>query len=243
MKSKIVAEGKFYPEDISLEFADFSNRKIDFETENKIDEYWKKYAKVKKESGGMIWDAVTYRLEGLSQCDNKIDISLGEINFSKRIGAREYLNELSVLGRDYYPAGIYLASIIKTNDEYYVMGELSGKTVVESDISLIGGVLSRDEMIIKNSVDIFEMLQRELDEEIYIKNSEISDIYLRAITQTERLNFGFIFCVNLNIDAKDIQDRFVPNDEIAGVRFCSKKEIKNILRSMGGARALVGELI
>lgn len=243
MKPGLIIQGKFYPKDINVKIADSSNRKINFEIENKIDDNWKEYEKTKKKNGGMIWDATTYRLEDLKKDGDKIELFLGEINFSKRIGARGCLKELAVLGKDYYPAGIYLAAIIKTNDGHYVIGELSGKTTVEGEVSLIGGLLSKDEMLIKSSVDISEMLQKELEEEIYIESNEIKDIYLKAIIQTERLAFGLIFYVNLNISAENIKYKFVPNDEIAGIKFCSKKEIVNILKSMGGARELIAGLI
>ncbi|HBI17663.1 MAG: hypothetical protein UR60_C0006G0034 [Candidatus Moranbacteria bacterium GW2011_GWF2_34_56] len=243
MKPKIIIKGKFYPKDINVDFSNSSNRKIDFEIENKIDKKWKEYEGEKKQEGGMIWDAVTYRLEDLKVRENKLNITLGEIKYSKRIGARWFLDKLEKLGEKYYPRGVYLASIVKTKDECYVMGDLSGKTLVLSDVSLVGGVLSKDEGIIEKSDDIFKALQREIKEELNINKENLEDIYLKAVILTERLAIGFIFCVNLNMNMENVQSNFIVNDEFVAVKGYGKKEIKDILKSMSGARALVGELI
>lgn len=243
MKPKIIVQGKFYPKDVEVEFADFSNRKIDFEIENKIDANWKEYEKVKKENGGIVWDAVTYRLEDLKMENNKIKLVLGEINFSKRIGARWCLDELEKCGIDYYPKGIYLAAIIETGDNYYIMGELSGKTVVSSVASLAGGVLSKDEAVIGKSEDIFGALYREIKEELNIDKENLKDLYLKAIIMTERLSIGFIFYVSLDMNIESVQNKFIANDEFVSIKGHNKEEIVNVLKSMGGAKALVSELI
>ncbi|EKE20983.1 MAG: hypothetical protein ACD_7C00397G0001 [uncultured bacterium] len=243
MKPKIIVQGKFYPKDIDVDFSKLSGRKIDFEIENKIDKKWKEHEKEKKQEGGMIWDSVTYRLENLKAKENKLNITLGEIKYSKRIGARWFLDKLEKLGDGYYPKGIYLAAIVKTKDEYYVMGDLSGKTLVLSDVSLVGGVLSKDEGIIEKSDDIFGALQREVKEELNIDKENLEDIYLKAVILTERLAIGFIFCASLNMDMESVQGNFIANDEFVAVKGYEKKEIKDILKSMGGAKALVGELI
>lgn len=243
MKSKIIVQGKFYPKDIEVEFADFSNRKIDFEIENEIDKNWRKYEKIRKKEGGMIWDSITYRLENLKEEGCKVNVLLGEINFFKRIGARFSLDKIEKLGEDYYPMGIYLAAIIETKDNYFLLGNLTKNTTAVNKNNLIGGILSKDEMPVKDSNDIFESLCNEIFEELNIKKEKIQDMFLKSIILSERLAAGFIFYVKLNVNREDVENTFISNNEVSGLDFYIEDEFKKALKSIDDTRKLISELV
>ncbi len=243
MKPRKLCEGVFYPENILLNFSNLYKIKIDQNIEIKIKKSWNKYKKKKISEGGIIWDATTYRLDFLDIMERDMELFLGEVKFSKRIGARDYLDEIFKLGNEFYPNGIFLSSIIQTSNNKYIIGEMSGKTISQSKFDLIGGVLSKDEKCIKTSNDIFNELLKELKEEVDINQSEVIDIYLRSIIQTEKMQVCFLFFVNINLNSQMVSDRFLSNNEILDIKFLEKKELMTFFEKAEGYKRIISTLV
>ncbi len=243
MKPTILLDGKFVQDDIDLDFSGQFARKIDDEIEVKIDAEWQSFSERKLSEGKMIWDATTYRLDKIAQNEGGVKLFLSEISFAKRIGARPFLKELNKLGERYHPQGISVVGIIQTSDGQFVLGHMTMKTLAENEFDVIGGVLSKDETPIESSVDIFGALLLEMQEEINIGREFVEEMYLRSIIQTERVQACFVFCAKLNINANEVHRRFIPNDELRGVKTCSKQEFAQILSFVSEYKVLISRFI
>jgi hypothetical protein len=243
MEPKILCEGAFYPKDIALDFSGLHERKIDIDIDRKIKETWVKYKDDKTKSGGMIWDANTYRLNFLKQTGNKIQLFVGEIPFSVRIGSREHLEELFRLGQDFFPNGLFLTSFIQTSDGNYLMGHMSGKTTSLSRTGLIGGVLSKDEKEIKTPEDIFEGMLKEIKEEINIQREDVTDIYLRSVIQTEKMQACLLFSIKTSLNDQNIRDNFTSNEEIIDILILNKEQLIESLNALMGYKKIISTLI
>lgn len=202
---EILALGKYLPSDLAVSVSQ-SNRKIDPEIESKLEAIWEAKKKKADENGQVCYNGLSYRLNSLKKADNKIILDFGIFEYKARTGLiviPEYFN----LSEEFYHKGCFSSATVKTNDDRYIMVELSGKSMNLNDVDFLGGVMETTTEM-KTGENIFQSLYFELEEEACISKNEISESYLRMIFLTQHTYVGFYFEVSLNVSSKELLNRF-----------------------------------
>ncbi|MFA6050320.1 MAG: hypothetical protein WC761_03950 [Candidatus Paceibacterota bacterium] len=242
--SEILALGKFSSSDLVVSVSE-SNRKIDAKIEERIDALWGAKKKKAEEEGRVCYNGTSYRLNSLKTEDGKIHIDFGTIDFKTRTGLLDVPGYLD-LPEECYKLGCSTDSSVKTSDGMYLMVELSGKSMNINPTDFIGGLIEKP-LEIKTGDDIFDAFFTELEEEGSIVESDIKDIYLRAIYVTPKTDVGFHFEVLLNISSEDLLKRFElenKDPDIESLRIFSHDEYLSHLLSHGSkSKQIIANLV
>ena len=73
--------------------------------------------------GKKMRDSDLYRVDTMDISDDRCSLSLGTMKWSELHIARYLDQELELLDEKNYPHGIAIASLIETNDAYFIFGE------------------------------------------------------------------------------------------------------------------------
>ncbi len=241
---RVLLQGIYYPDDISITVNEASHRKIDPELESKIINLWDQRVREAKDKGVKVWDSSTYRLNAYAFSKKKLSLELSTIDFSVRNTMR-FVPEVAEMDEEYYSKGLFVASIIKTSDEKYIFGELSGNTMNHKKVDFIGGVASHDELVIAGSKDLFSVLYKELEEETGIRTTLIKDCYIRGLVLTDGYTVGALFFVTLNISCGELLQLFSQyNDQEMKSLVCvDGKDLKSFVGNIGGYGSAVAEIL
>lgn len=208
---KLLASGKFKPEDLIVS-VNSSNRHIDPSIEAQLEDIWNEKVRKAEEAGKVCYNGISYRLNGMQEKDGKVLIDFGTFEYKVRdglIAIPEYFN----LSEEYYRKGCFTTASIKTSDDLYLMVELSGKSMNENSIDLVGGIMETDTEM-NTGTDVFKSFYKELAEEVGVTENDIDSIYLNSIYLEHRTNVGFYFEVVLNIPYEELVARFSDNEDI-----------------------------
>ncbi len=243
VKPIILAQGKFKPEDIAVTVSE-SSRKIDPEIESQIEQLWEKKLQGAQEKGQKIYNGLSYRLNSLKSEHGKLDLDFGVFDFKTReclLEAEGYFD----LSEDFWRKGCHTLATVKTSDSKYLLVDLSGKSMNLNKTVLLGGIMETEPPI-KVGEDLFESLFRELEEEAFIKRSEIVSCLLKLVYINSKTNVGFYFEVPLNISSIDLEDRFNSSEkeiDIKSLKILSREEYLNILKNHNENKQFLANLI
>lgn len=227
---KILVSGDFCPDDIIVSLSP-SNRKIDLATEAQLENIWNEKVKKSEEAGKTCYNGISYRLNSILENDGKVVVDFGTFEYKVRdglIAIPEYFN----LPEEYYRKGCFSTATIKTLDKLYLMVELTGKSMNENVIELVGGIMETDIEIIAGQ-DVFKSFYKELAEEVGVTETDIDTAHLNSIYLEHRTNVGFYFEVALKIPYEELLKRFSDNKDIdiKSVRAFSRDEYINTLNT------------
>lgn len=183
--------------------------------------------------GVVVWNSNTYRLESINAESGKLHLELGYIEYKVRATMRN-IPGIYDLTDEHWPKGVFVTSIIRTGDGFYVFGELSGKTIVDKIYDTIGGTLTPEEGSVKTGNDLFTALYRELKEECKISGDSIKSCSLRGAILTDFLNVGLLFEVELTRTKDEVKKDFeMENDgELSDLIFVAPGEAKKFTESI-----------
>lgn len=241
MTPQLLAQGHFQPQDLVVSVSE-SNRKIEQTVESQIEALWNTKVATAKEQGKTIYNGLSYRLNTLTQKENKLFLDFGIFDFKTRecvVEAAGY-NELA---EAYFRKGCHTQGTIKTTDDKYLLVELSGKSLNFNKVDFIGGIMETVPEI-KTGQDIFDSFLLELDEEACIKKNDIADIYLNIIYLNIHTNIGFYFEVILNISSEQLSARFdqeAGDQDIKSLKILSKENYLKTLRSINPNKAFIAD--
>lgn len=245
-ESKILLSKSFNLDQIQVILNPVSSRLIDQKVEKEIEKKWNERLSQAQSKGIKIWNSTTYRLNEFVIEKDELYLELSEIDFKTRVGMK-YIDAVYDLGPDYYSKGIFTAGLVKTSDNKYIFGELSGNTLsaLSRNVDFIGGILSKDECIVTSAKSLAHALEREVQEEINIPANQIQDMILKAIILTSGYNIALIFDVDLTIDSVSVQSLFnLKNDkELKSLVFVEQDKLKEFLRNSQGYMKSVAELV
>lgn len=228
---EILALGKYLPSDLEVSVSE-SNRKIDLEIESKLEAIWETKKKKADENGQICYNGLSYRLNSLKKVNDKIILDFGIFEYKVRTGLiviPEYFN----LPEEFYHKGCFSSATVKTNDNRYVMVELSGKSMNLNEVDFIGGVMETT-IEMKTGESIFQSLYAELEEEAGVAKNEINESYLRLIFLTQNTYVGFYFEISLNISSIELLERFKKENkdlDIKSLKDFSRDEYIKILEN------------
>ena len=227
---RILVKGRFKPEDLRVSVSE-STRKIEQSIENQLEDIWLEKVKMAKEKGKNCYNGISYRLNSLKKEGGTLFLDFGTLEYKVRDGLID-IPEYYDLPEDYYRKGCFTSASIKTSDGKYLMVELSGKSMNQNNIDLIGGIMETD-ISMTSGEDIFISLYKELEEEAGIETNEIKDISLHTIYLEQRTNIGLYFEIILNVSSEKLLERFKTNKDIDIKSLCvySKEEYLEVLKN------------
>lgn len=240
---KVLVEGKFYPQDLEISVSE-SSRKIEPRIESQLEEIWQKKVKLAKEKGKNIYNGISYRLNDLKIEKGHLLLDLATIEYKVRDGLID-IPEYFELSEEYYRKGCHTGASVKTSDGLYIMVELSGKSMNENKIEVLGGILETPPEIFDGN-GIFSSLYREMQEEALINQEDILSSYLRAIFLDFKTNIGLYFEVILNVTSEEIIKRHKNGStdaDIKSIKFFSKEEYLNELTNHNVSKQLIADLL
>lgn len=225
---RILINGKFTPRDLIVSVSE-SMRKVDPAIEGQLDALWEAKKKKADENGQSCYNGISYRLNSIQERDGKVTVDFGAFEYKVRdglIAIPEYFD----LPEEYYRKGCFSTATVRTSDGLYVMAELSGKSMNENAVDLIGGIMETN-IAFDSGGDIFRSFYDELEEEAGIKEGDVQECFLKAVYLEARTNVAFYFEVVLDVSSIDLLERFKENQDgdIRGLRMYTRKEYLDVL--------------
>ena len=242
---RVLFKGKYNLKNIETKFSNTSNRKINLSLESKLQKEWKQILREVTKRGIKAWDSNLYRLDNFEAQKDKLSLTLSTIPFSISKSMNRYLDNLYKLGEDYFSKSLFTESLIKTSDNKYVFGKLTTNYLTSRKIDLIGGVLSKDEQIVKNGKDVFKALFTEFKEEINISEKHIKSSILIGTVLTPKTKVGLIFDTCLSISSRSLIHHFKrsENDEIEDLILVDKIDLMNTIDKTAEYRTEIEQLL
>jgi hypothetical protein len=242
IEPKVLVKGNFEFSQIDVNNSAASNRKINPKLEKEIDNKWQSLNT--NPHGKRVWNAITYRLNNSYVKNNILYIELAEIEYKVRCIMKD-LPAVEKLGEDYYHKGASIGTLLKTSDNKYIFGELAGNTMNSNKIDFIGGVLSKDELPIQNSLDLKKALFKEIKEEINVDDYCIKSTSIIGMVLSHNYHVVIISLSELNIDSKEVLRLFSKqnDNEMKSIIFVEESEISKFLKDAGNYKPAVEKLL
>lgn len=227
---QILVSGAFSPEDFVVSVNE-STRKIDPAIEGQLDALWEAKKKKADEDGKNCYNGISYRLNSIQERDGKVTVDFGTFEYKVRdglIAIPEYFD----LPEEYYRKGCFSTATVRTSDGLYVMAELSGKSMNENTVDLIGGIMETN-ITFASGTDVFRSFYDELEEEAGIREEDIQECFLKAVYLEARTNVAFYFEVIVNPSSEELQKRFEKNqdEDIRTLCFYNREEYIDALEN------------
>lgn len=125
--------------------------------------------------------------------------------------------------KELHPNVLSVGCVLVTNDNYMILGIRNNNLALSpGKITVVSGMVDKNDIIDHNHVDLFKCIRREIYEEIGIKSNEISDLSCMGLVD----NFGqqntyIPFFGRVNLSTKMINERQKDGE------FTGTLEIKN----------------
>ncbi len=239
---KVLALGRFAPEDLSVTIGP-SNRMIDPVVEPQLETVWEAKVALAERQNKRIYNGLTYRLNNFLQDGGtlRLDLAIFEYKGHSLIEIPAYFD----LSEPHYRKGCFTGATVKTEDDRYLMVELSGRSMNQNTIDLLGGLMETPPEL-KTGQDVFASLYKELAEEALVEESDIAEAYLRAMYLERRTNIGFYFEVRLKITADEVLKRFAERGrdlDIKSIKSLTRAEYLETLRKHNTNKQLIADLL
>ena len=240
MGLKILSNKPFNKDTYTVVHTESSLKLNDIE-KNIIDTHWQEFLQKAKSKGAKQWDGTFYRIENIQNIiSGSKELIFSTIKYSQARGIKDDPNILT----KFQTNDISTTSLIRTIDGYFIFGVRNSNSMSKSRIDLIGGGLQESELVVNSFSDIFKNELKEIQEEIGLKEKEITNIDGIGIIQSKLSNVLFVFFTQLNKSRSEVLDIFIKNDddEMVGLDFIEEKYLKIYLKDKRDYRPLTGEL-
>lgn len=244
--SKILVQGKFYPSDIDVHFNLVSQRKVDLVLEQKMEVLWEGKFLEMKEKGVRIWNGKNYRLNRFSVKDGSLFLDLGIIEY-KINSMMKFVPEFKNFSDEFLAKGFFVCGLIETSDHFFVFGNLSGVTPLSSEkgTDFIGGVATPDDVEIDSGEKLFEMMFKEMREEINVDEKFVLSSCVVGLVQTETYHVGSVFKILLSLTKDEVEKLFLErNDgEMKSLSLVPAAEVIAYVSGVQGYGKVVAEML
>ncbi len=231
----VLAKGDFSPDQISIIFEN-NTRKTNNRIEKVIEQCWQDAHKGRISIGlAPLWQSIIYRLNSF-KVSEQLHLSLGETTFKELQGTNATNWILGdIYGKDFLANGIIVQGIVFTKDGKLILGKRNNRVKEGFETwAIFGGSLNKDEIEVNTSQDIFEMIKRELYEEIGINDTDIIALRLRALFEDWKSYPVLLFTAQLDLTENEVMNKFNLNgslEEHVGLVFITNDELKEIIYS------------
>lgn len=242
MSPKILYKGGFSSDNTYITYEN-KPHKMRRKYESLVKVKWQEFIHKAEEQNLQIWDGTTYRASSIN-IKNSIKLKLSTIKFSRIKAFSSICKEYSDINEEEYTNHLSTIGVIKTADNYFVMG-VRGKNINSSDVDFIGGGIQEDNVKI-NTVNDIELNQIiEMQEELNVTKDIISNIKGCGIVHSSSTNVIFVYYVTLLVNKVNLQNLFKKRKdfEMINLLFLKYNEYKNYLNSLSSYRPLVCELV
>ncbi|WP_281546817.1 hypothetical protein [Pseudoalteromonas sp. PAR1] len=194
--------------------------------EQVLKDYWHEVIADAQSAGTEIWDGQYYRLENIDEIQQgSLQLKLSTISYST-IRSLMKLSKQQSLASCYFPYHINTGALISTSDDFFVFGQKSTKSDTYF-LDLIGGGLQRDELEVKQAVDIKKNILKEAFEEANISSSMIDWVDLNSFLLTNTMSVVIVFNIKLNVDKGQLLKSFEARveNELSGLQFFDQQSV------------------
>jgi hypothetical protein len=224
-----------------------SDRKVDPELESQVASTWAKILKEAEKSGQLAYEnEYTYRLNGFTFDKGNLELEIAQIPFSIRYALTK-LPRTFELREDYWPKGLFVASIVKTSDDFFVFGSKSSKNLSSNALKVkkidpIGGML--DEQVLDVNLYLDKMLKNELLEEAGINPKFIEEVRCIGLLISRSSNIGIINYTRINVTKNELNESFkqLNDGEFSDLIFVEKSELEQFTSELEDYRVLLWDL-
>jgi hypothetical protein len=236
------------PDTIQVEFKDEKFVNADPEIAKKIQIVWDAYYQEQIGKGIQMQNLDNYRLDSISNMKGAITLHLSVIDYATKIGFREYLktHPISDFVLDQLPRGIGIGGLLKTADNKYIFAKKSGKTNAKFATGFIGGIPTRDEVVINSGRDLAHHLEEEIFEELGVSIENISEISITDIVLSDSGSIMILTESNINLTVEEVRESFKQrSDKIELSDFIvvpEGDELRELLQANGGYYSYAWEL-
>lgn len=235
--------GSIHHKALGVTFSFRSSRKVDPELKKECDKQWEDLLAIARKKDTGLFEAEIYRLESLTQTKESLHLSLSTVpySFTKTAHLSQRIYRLS---ERYWPKSLFSAILVKTKEGNYVFGQ-RGTTVSKNATDMVGGVISYSETQIRSGEDFFDVIEREVREEIGVNSDEIKSDLLRAVFLTSGLKYCVLFEVALNITSAQLMKRFPErtDPEFKNLVLVKPDQLTSFLGMLGGYKTTIIEII
>jgi len=212
------------------------------EYDDLVNRVWKQKESVAIKDGAAIWDGMYYRVANLHEIEEsgKLCFKLGTVPY-RYIATAPDLEDAFINNKFEPLFHLSTAAMIRTADGAYIFGKRSRNGLLD----VIGGGAQKDELAIKEGIDLERNLRKEMLEETGIQEPHIESVQGIGIVHSVTTNIIFISLVQLNISQPQMGDIFKNRleDEMLDLVYVSENEVKNFLRRMPSYRPLIVDLL
>lgn len=161
----------------------------------------------KKRFGDNLWNGINYRFEKFDPATSTL--FLGQADYKYNFTSNALIGIITKLDFTERPNCIYISSVIITSDEKVVLGQTPATSIHGASLSLVGGILNKDEMRISSGPDLVWYLYKELEEELGITAEMISETTGLGIYDRSNCRIGIFVKTLLNLTAEELTERLV----------------------------------
>lgn len=209
---------------------------FDQEVQNTIDALRNKKVIEAKEKWQNLWDWLNYYLMNYTLSSDSLKFDFWTVRF-RNISMTNFLpDSLKEKIKNNQPKWIFVAWIVKTQDDYFLFPRRSGNDVTKTiswEITTFWWVLQPDEKHIEHFIDIRHHMMEELHEELWIAKNNITHGEFIWLTLSKALNRGIIFNINININHIEALNYFKKNGdwEMSEVLCIPKHQVLDFLNT------------
>ena len=208
---QVLVTGSFGPEDIEITVSE-STLVVSNETKQRIENIWNAKEQEAKEKDPNLYNGMSYRLNSWLQQDGRLELDFGLIDYKTRLGL-VLLSGQQVFTEQEQHKGCFVGGSVQTSDGYYVMLKLTGKSMNLDTTEVIGGI-TEDNIPIDQGPYLYSVMYEELEEEAGITVGDVKNISIDMMYTDSHYHTGFYFTVDLSITRKELESRFVDNNDV-----------------------------
>ena len=243
IKPKVLLEGKLLPENISITVSE-SNLILTDEIEKRIKEIWEEKLVESRERGKEIFNGNSYRLNSWDYENKKLELDLAIFDYKHRLGLVTLIEQGEIDETKYVQGGCSVGATVKTSDDFYVLVKLSGKSMNNNTIEMLGG-MAETETPFSGGNFLFDVLYQELEEEACVGKGDIESCWLRGFFSGTAAHYGFYFETRLNITAEEVAVKFADNSDVDvdSLLFFTRQEYLAKLEIISQNKKLIKQLV
>lgn len=205
----LYVKGNFTEQDINV-VLERSARSTNNHIERVIQQCWQDANKGRISVGfDPLRQTTVYRLNYF-KISEKLVLSLGETTFQELQGTNATNWILGdIYGSEYLANGILVQALVFTREGKLVLGKRNSRVKEGFETwANFGGSLEKDEVEVRSSRDLFEMMMKEIREEVGVDDVDISSLTLHALFEDWKHYPVLLFIAQLNRTKAEVEDKF-----------------------------------
>jgi 8-oxo-dGTP pyrophosphatase MutT (NUDIX family) len=206
----IHAFGDWSPGQVRLTRADAPGRRVVPEVERLIDETW---SRVASRPGVHLFDGPMCRMESFHATPAELSLTLSPISYKPFVGTNLHNPHLAnEHGRDVMANPVGISTLLETADGFLLLGVRNASVAYYPDrVHPFAGSLEPGD-----GADAFAAAYRELEEEVALVRSDVTDIRCVGLVEDGALlQPELIFVAKTNLSRADVERRIDPTEHDA----------------------------